>query len=194
MAAALATATAPVLYRISVDEYDRMVAAGVFSDDPRIELIEGLLVKKMPKKPPHVVATAKLERLLARVLPPRWHIRKEDPLRIPDFNEPEPDLAIVAGVLEDYGARHPGPDEVALIVEVSESTLAIDRGDKLSAYATGGVPMYWIVNLVDRRIEVYTQPGPGGYQLRQDFTPGLDVAVVLAGLECGRIPVADILP
>jgi hypothetical protein len=92
---------APMVYRISVDEYERMVAAGVL-DDPRVELIDGLLVRKMGKNPPHVIATKWLVRLLERIVPPGWHISKEDPVRIPAFNEPEPDLAIVAGAPEDY--------------------------------------------------------------------------------------------
>src|SRR5690242_9647004 len=87
---------APMVYRISVDEYDRMVAAGVL-DDPRVELIDGLLVRKTGKNPPHVIATIQLGRLLEGLVPPGWHVRKEDPVRIPAFNEPEPDLAIVAG-------------------------------------------------------------------------------------------------
>jgi Uma2 family endonuclease len=184
---------APVLYRISVDEYDRMVEAGVFGD-ARIELIQGFLVKKMPKKPPHVITTIRVDQHLLRILPPGWHTRREAPVRIPNFDEPEPDVAVVAGVLDDYSARHPGPAEVALIVEVSESTLAIDRGEKLSANAAGGIPVYWIVNLVDCRIEVYSAPGPAGYQVQQYFGPGTEIPVVVAGAKCGRIAVDEILP
>jgi Uma2 family endonuclease len=184
---------APVLYRISVGEYDRMVEAGVFGD-ARIELVQGFLVKKMPKKPPHVITTIRVDQHLLRILPPGWHTRRGAPVRIPNFDEPEPDVAVVAGVLDDYSARHPGPAEVALIIEVSESTLAIDRGEKLSANAAGGIPIYWIVNLVDRRVEVYSAPGPAGYQSRTDFGPGMEIPVVVAGVECGRIAVSDILP
>ena len=84
-------------------------------------------------------------------------------MRIPEWDEPEPDLAIVAGVPEDYRARHPGPEDIALLVEVAETTLDRDRGDKLLAYSAGGIAVYWIVNLVDHRVEVYTQPSPSGY-------------------------------
>jgi Uma2 family endonuclease len=190
---ALDRGDAVAVYRISVDEYDRMVAAGVL-DDPGVELVQGLLVRKMGKNPPHVLATRKLERRLEPIVPPGWHIRKEDPIRIPSFDEPEPDLAVVAGAVEDYGARHPGPADVAMIVEVAETTLDYDRGAKLLAYAAGQVPVYWIVNLVARQIEVYTDPGPNGYLTRQDFPSGCDVPVVIAGVEHGRISVADILP
>jgi Uma2 family endonuclease len=182
-----------MVYRLSVDEYERMVAAGVL-DDPRVELIAGLLVRKMGKNPPHVIATKRLGRYLERIVPAGWHIGKEDPVRIPAFDEPEPDLAVVAGAPEDYRTRHPGPEDVALLVEVAESTLDRDRGDKLLAYASGAIAVYWIVNLVDRRIELYSQPGPTGFGLRQDFAPGQDIPVVIAGVECGRIAVSDILP
>jgi Uma2 family endonuclease len=198
MTTAVMTATpqpgiADVLYRISVDEYDRMVEAGVFGD-ARIELIQGFLVKKLPKHTPHVIANKRLYRLFDRIVPPGWHVSKEAPIRIPNFDEPEPDIAVVAGVCEDYSIRHPGPDKVALIVEVSESSLAIDRGEKCSAYAAGGIPVYWIVNLVHRRIEVYSAPGPAGYQSHTDFLPGMEIPVIIAGVECGRIAVNEILP
>lgn len=186
-------ATVPMIYRISVDLYERMVEAGVL-DDPRIELVHGLLVTKMGKKPPHVIATSELHRLLEQIVPPGWHVRKEDPVRIPPYSEPEPDLAIVAGAPRDYRARHPGPAEVALLVEVAESSLEYDRAEKGPAYASAGIPVYWIVNLVDGRVEVYTQPSPGGYQTRQDYLPGQEIAVIVAGVECSRIAVSDILP
>ena len=184
---------APMVDRISVDEYERMVAAGVL-DDPRVELLDGLLVRKAGKTPPHVIATKTLGRLLERIVPPGWHIAREDPVRIPDFHEPEPDLAVVAGVPEDYRARHPGPGDVALLVEVAESTLDRDRGAKRSAYAGGGIPVYWIVNLVDRRVEVYSRPAPDGYRTRDDFAPGQDIPVVVAGFEHGRIAASETLP
>jgi Uma2 family endonuclease len=111
-----------MIYRFCVDEYERMVAARVL-DDPRVELINGFLVRKMAKNPPHVIATKWLVRLLERLLPPGWHISKEDPVRIPAFDEPEPDVAIVAGVPEDYRVRHPGPGDIALLVEVADTTL-----------------------------------------------------------------------
>jgi Uma2 family endonuclease len=83
---------------------------------------------------------------------------------------------------------------VALVIEIAESSLARDRGDKWAAYASGGIPVYWIVNLIDEQIEVYTDPSPAGYQSRDDFKLGQDIPVRLNGLEQGRIAVADILP
>ncbi len=183
----------PMVYRISVNEYDRMVAHGVLND-PRVELLNGFLVRKVSKKPPHVIATKRLVKLVGPIVPPGWHISKEDPVRIPEWDEPEPDLAIVAGVPEDYQARHPGPEDIALLVEVAETTLDRDQGEKLLAYSAGGIAVYWIVNLVDHRVEVYTQPSPSGYLTRRDYTAGQEIPVVIGAVERGRLAVSEILP
>ncbi len=95
---------------------------------------------------------------------------------------------------DDYRVRMPEPRDVALVIETSETTLDRDRGPKLSAYARSGIPVYWIVNLVDNHVEVYSDPSPTGYKTRQDFKPGQDVPVVIAGIEVGRIAVAALLP
>jgi Uma2 family endonuclease len=181
------------LYRINVREYERIVAAGAL-DDERLELIDGYMVKKMPKNPPHSWSTRRILDLVAGFLPPGWLWRLEQPVRIPDFDEPEPDLAVVRGSLDDYKHRTPVPADVALLIEVSETTLNRDQGEKLTAYAQGNIPVYWIVNLVDGHVEVYTGPGPAGYRSRQDFKPGQTVPIIIDGHEIGRIAVADILP
>ena len=174
--------------RISVDEYERMTL-----DDPRVELINGCLVTKMAKKPPHIWTVRALMRDLARHMPAGWFLAKEDPIRIPDFDEPEPDVSVIRGAEEDYQDRIAEGSDVALVIEASDSTLPQDRGGKRSAYAKARIPVYWIVNLVDNRVEVYSHPGPGGYQARQDFQPGQDVPVLIAGVDVGRLAVADIL-
>ena len=180
------------LYRMTVDEYERLAEASILDDD-RVELIDGYLVRKMPKKPPHVWAVdAILEALRATL--PGWWCRKEDPVRIPNFDEPEPDVAVVRGSRDDYGDRIPGPKDVALIVEVSESTLVRDRGKKRAAYARGRIPVYWIINLVDRQVEVYSRPSARGYRSSRVYKPGQNIPVVIAGSRVGRIAVADILP
>ena len=181
------------LYRINVREYERIVAAGAL-DDERLELIDGYMVKKMPKNPPHSWSTRRILDLVAGFLPPGWLWRLEQPVRIPDFDEPEPDLAVVRGSLDDYKHRTPVPADVALLIEVSETTLDRDQGEKLAAYAQGNIPVYWIVNMVDGHVEVYTGPGPTGYRSRQDFRPGQTVPIIIDGHEVGRIAVAEILP
>ena len=183
--------TAPVLYRMTVDEYERI---GEMLDDPRVELIDGHLVKKMLKNPEHSWSTKQVFKALERLLPAGWTWRTEQPVRIPAYDEPEPDVSILRGSDDDYMHRKPGPAEVALLVEVSESTLSIDRGEKLRAYAKAAIPIYWIVNLVDRQVEVYTGPGVDDYATRQDFLPGQQVPLVIDGQQLGQIAVDGILP
>jgi Uma2 family endonuclease len=178
---------------MTVDEYERLAAAGVL-DDPRVELIDGLLVKKVTQKPPHAWAVDSAREHLERILPPGCSIREEKPVRIPQFDEPEPDLAVIRGTRDDYRGRHPGPGDIALLVEVADSGVERDRGEKRAAYAQGRVPSYWIVNLIGRQVEVYSDPGAGGYQSSQVFNPGQDIPVVIGGVEVGRIVVTDILP
>ena len=181
----------PEVYRLSVDEYERI--AGVLND-PHVELIDGYLVRKMGKKPPHIWAVRSLLEAIRVLLPDGWTWSKEDPVRIPDFDEPEPDVAVVRGSNDDYRDRIPEAGDVTLLIEVSDSTLDRDRGKKLGAYAKGGIATYWIVNLVDGQVEVYTEPGPGGYSSWQVITAGALVPVVIDGVEVGRIAVSDILP
>ncbi len=154
------------LYRITVDEYERMADAGVLTDR-RVELINGWLVRKMTTKPPHVIAVDAAREVIARLLPKGWWLREEKPVRIPDFDEPEPDLSVVRGSRLDYRTRHPGPGDIEFLIEVSDTSLSWDRREKLSAYARAGVPIYWILNLVDRQLEIYSDPTPTGYQARQ---------------------------
>jgi Uma2 family endonuclease len=180
----------PAIYRITVDQYELM---GKVLKDARVELIDGYLVNKMSKYPPHIWTVDAIRDVLQRLLPAFW-CRQEAPVRIPDFDEPEPDVAVVRGTRDDYQDRIPGPEDIKLLVEVSDSTLDRDRGAKSAAYAKGRVPVYWIVNLIDRQVEVYTNPGPSGYASRVDFKPGEEIPVVLDGIEIGRIAVVNILP
>jgi Uma2 family endonuclease len=134
---------------------------------------------------------------LDRLLPAGYFATQEDPVCIPDYDEPEPDISIVRGRSRDY-VTQPDASRVALVVEVSDATLAYDRGDKLFAYAVGGIPTYWIVNLFARQLEVYTEPSgpldPIGYRRCQIFNPSDEVTLVIDGQNLGRIAVADLLP
>jgi Uma2 family endonuclease len=185
------------VYRLTVDQYDRMVAQGVLGEDDPVELLGGILVRKIPKKPGHVIATDELRKRLERMLPAGWHLRKEDPVRIPDYDEPEPDLAIVRGQGRTYAKRHPGPADIALLVEVAETTLAKDRGEKLAAYSRASIPVYWIVNLTRRAgiVKVYTRPTrTRGYRTCVYYKAGQEIPVTIEAREVGRIAVSDLLP
>jgi Uma2 family endonuclease len=185
----------PPLHRITVDEYERIIAAGALEDASRVELIDGYLMDKMAKNPGHSFSATATHQAFEARLPSGWLARKEEPVRIPAYDEPEPDISIIRGANADYRSRVPDPADVALLVEVSDWTLGQDRGVKLAAYAKDGIPFYWIVNLVDRQVEVYTRPVKAGrYRSRKDYKPGQQVPVVIAGQQLPPIAVDDILP
>jgi Uma2 family endonuclease len=115
-------------------------------------------------------------------------------VRIPEFDEPEPDISVVRGSRQDYRTRHPGPGEIEFLVEVADTSLSWDRGPKLMAFSRAGVPTYWILNLVDRQLEVFTSPGAAGYQTHVILGPSDRASIVIGGVEAGSIKVGDILP
>src|SRR5262249_2133679 len=125
---------------------------------------------------------------------PDWHVCKEDPVRIPNRrSEPEPDISVVRGSIDDYTDHHPGPADVALVVEVTRTTAAKDR--KLArVYAAGGIPTYWIVNVPKRQLEVYSSPTGGAYSVSKILREADSVDLVIDGQVIGQIPVADLLP
>jgi Uma2 family endonuclease len=184
----------PPLRWITVDEYERIIAAGALEDPNRVELIDGYMVTKMGKNPEHRWTTKEVLKALDRQLPRGWTSQKEEPVRIPAYDEPEPDIAIIRSSDADYRHRNSVAADVGLLVEVSDTTLSQDRGQKRSAYAKAGIPVYWIVKLVDRQVEVYFRPGKRGYKSRVDFQPGQHVPVVIDGQRLGQVAVDDILP
>jgi Uma2 family endonuclease len=182
------------LYRLSIEQYEAMIASGVFTKRDRFHLINGFLVAKMSEDPPHSAVSDATRLLIESLLPKGWHIRPDKPLRIPSNSSvPEPDLVITRGNCWNYQERHPEPANVALVVEVASSSLTEDRG-MADIYGKGGVSVYWIVNLVDRQVEVHTDPGRGGYGSRQILKPGQEIPVVVDEVERGRIVAADIMP
>jgi Uma2 family endonuclease len=118
----------------------------------------------------------------------------EAPLRISGVSEPEPDVAVIRGDPRDDLQQSPAPSEITLVVEVAERTPAFDQTDKLRIYAGAGIPAYWILNLIDRRLEIYSDPDSGVYQTRDDLGPSDAASVLIDGKEAGRIAVADVLP
>jgi Uma2 family endonuclease len=148
-------------------EYDKLIELGAFQNE-RIELLEGLLVPMSPIGPPHSSAVQKLTALFVRGVGNHAAIRIQNPFAALEVSEPEPDVAVVPP--GDYDTAH--PDEAYLIIEVAESSLAVDRAVKLRLYAQCGVPEYWIVNLVDRKIEVYTTPAGSNYEHMATYEPG----------------------
>jgi Uma2 family endonuclease len=184
----------PSVHRFTVDEYERIILAGALKVPGRIELVNGYIVDKMAKTPQHGYSTRKVLDALGSLIGPGSTWRSEQPVRIPDYDEPEPDVAIVRGSTEDYAFRVPGPDDVELLIEVSLTSLDQDRGEKRMAYARGRIPVYWIINLVHRQVEVFSDPEPDGYGTSKVHREGQSVPVVIGGLSLGEIAVNDILP
>jgi len=186
-------------YRISVAKYEAMVASGAFTKADRFELIEGILVEKMTKNPPHSVVTGLCLDALDQALPPGWHTRLEQPVKIPSRDsEPEPDVTVARGKRADYLDHHPGPADVALVVEVADSTLADDRA-MAATYGGGGIPVYWIVNVAGRTLEVYAHPEPGAriggaYSAPKILGETESVDLFIEGRVVGRLAVANLLP
>lgn len=183
--------------RITIEQYHTMIDAGVFADDEPVELLEGWLFHKMAKKKPHSFATRALRKKLEQLLPSEWDVDTQEPVTTAD-SEPESDVSVVRTVVRENKKRHPNSKDVGLVVEVADTTLARDRGIKKRIYARARIPVYWIVNLVDEQIEVFTDPtGPTkrpDYRQSEIYKPGDSVAVILEGKEMGRIDVSAILP
>lgn len=183
--------------RFTVAEYHNLIRIGVITEDDNLELIEGYLVHKMSRNPPHDGSLYATQAALLRLIAAGWVCRIQCAITLSD-SEPEPDLAIVRGDVRTYFSRHPGPADFGIAIEVADATLASDRLDKGRMYAKASIPEYWIVNLIDRQVEVYASPsGPGvtpAYAARTNYAAGTSVPLVLDGKQLGQLPVADLLP
>ena len=178
-------------------EYERLVDLGAFDDDEPVELIGGQLIVAEPKGSEHATGVEMAGDALRAALPAGWIVRGQNPVSLDDESVPEPDIAVVGGSLADY--RHAHPTRPALIIEVAETSLRFDRIEKGSLYARAGIADYWIVNLVDRVVEVYRDPGadvtaPYGwrYMSVDRFSPSSSIAPI--GVPATPIPVAALLP
>jgi Uma2 family endonuclease len=183
------------LRRFSVREYHEMIAKGMLTESDPVELLEGLLVLKMSRSLAHDFAITALERRLHRIVPDPYVVRGQCAATFSD-SEPEPDFIVARGPEADYRTRHPGPSDTLLVVEVSASSLERDRTDKGRIYARGGIPIYWIVNVGDRKVEVYSDPVGGvaaEYRSQVDFSTSESVPLVLDGREIGTISVAELM-
>ena len=178
-------------------EYEQLVEKGVFATGDRVELIDGLLIVAEPQSATHYTTIKLVERALARAFGEDWHTRSQAPIALDENSEPEPDVAVVRGGLRDYVAAHPA--DPALVVEIALTSLALDREHKASLYARAGRAEYWIVNLVDRVLEVYRDPGPSptapygwDYRAMEAFGAGDTVRPLAA--PSTAIAVDDLLP
>ena len=178
-------------------EYERLIDLGALDEDEPLELIGGHLIVAEPKGSPHAAAVGMAGDALRAALPPGWIVRIQDPVALDEESVPEPDVAVVRG--RHAGYRHAHPSRPVLIIEVAEMSLAFDRIEKGSLYARAGIVDYWVVNLVDRVLEVYREPGadvtaPYGwrYMSVERFTPPGSVTPL--GVPAAPIPVGALLP
>jgi Uma2 family endonuclease len=182
--------------RLTVKAYHDLIANGTVREGEPIELIEGLLVPKMSRGSPHDSAIDFLDEYLVPLVPAGWFARSQRAVTLAD-SEPEPDYAVVRGPRSRYRGHHPLAAEVSLVIEVSDSSLGYDRVHKARIYARAGIPVYWIVNVIDKQIEVLTQPsGPcdtPAYAQTDVYVSGASVPVALDGTTVGTIAVADVV-
>jgi Uma2 family endonuclease len=183
----------PQVWRLSVERYQQMVASGIITDDDPVELLQGRLIAKMSKNPPHRLSNRLLRKALEKLVPEGWYVEAQEPVTTAD-SQPEPDISVIKGSEFDYKERHPLATEVGLVAEVADSTLKIDRGLKKKIYAQAGISQYWIVNLIDRQVEVYQNPSKGSYSRQQIYTEQESLPLVLEGVMLDQLAVRDILP
>lgn len=187
---------APPPRRFTVEEYHQLTELGILTEDDNVELLEGQIVHKMARNPPHDESLENTDYAIRAVLPPGVRVRNQSAITLPADGEPEPDL-VVCGPLDKRRGRKPGPSDILLVVEVADSSLASDRTTKQRMYARAAISVYWIVNVLDRRVEIYTDPsGPDTdprYRTLTVRAEADDVPVVLDGQEVGRVPVKELL-
>jgi Uma2 family endonuclease len=172
------------------DEYYRMADSGILRPDDRVELIDGEILTMAPQKSPHATAMQLAYEALREAFGDGFHVRPQLPLALDETNEPEPDLAVVAGSPRDYAEDH--PSTAVLVVEVAETSLGFDRGVKKALYARFGIPEYWIVDLIERLVEVYRSPQGPDYREQRVLTDADSIAPF--GPPAAVIAVADLLP
>ena len=182
------------LYRMTLEQYESLIASGFFAKGDDVHLINGYVVTRMAESPLHGAILETVRIAIGAILLAGWHPRSEKGVRIPSQTSiPRPDLAVVRGVPRDYLTHYPDAADVALIAEVSVSSLDKDRA-LADIYGKAGIPVYWIIDVDDGQVEVYSDPGPNGYQTHEVLAPGHVLRVVIDGVEVGEIAVADILP
>ena len=176
-------------------EYERLVDLGAFRDEA-VELLGGQLIVAEPQGSYHATVVGAVDDALRAALPSGWIVRTQMPIALADDSAPEPDIAVAPGTRSDYRDAHPA--HPVLVVEVAESSIDFDRRDKGSLYARGGIRDYWIVNLVDRVVEVYRDPRPDeaapygwSYGAVERLRPPATVTPL--AFPAGRITVADLL-
>jgi Uma2 family endonuclease len=180
------------LRRIRVEEYHRMIEAGILDEDEKVQLIEGMLVTMTPQGRAHAFVIQELNRILVRDLGDDLRVLSQLPLALAGDSEPEPDLAVVRTADAASASRHPG--SALLVVEVAGESLRFDRQTKAALYARAGIPEYWIVNLAEATIEVHRDPDPPSALYRQAFAVRRGDALEAQSVPGLRVDVGVLFP
>ncbi len=183
--------------RFTLEEYHQLFDLGFFNENSRVELIRGEIIEMVAKGTPHSVCNTLLLYALIPLLGNQAIVRSQEPITLLDNSEPEPDVAIVQPRPDRYLSAHPGPSDILLMIEVSDSTLEYDQTTKLSLYAEAQISHYWIVNLVANHLESYSNPyqsyqGGFGYRSKQILLPNESLS--LPGFPNLFLPLAMIFP
>lgn len=171
-------------------DYERVVDAGGFGPEDRIELLDGEIWEMTPQGSRHAIAFELVAARLATAFADIGHVRHQLPFSLDDVSQPEPDVAVIVGELRDY--RHAHPNTALLIVEVSDTSLSHDRGRKLAAYARNSIPEYWLLDLTTNRLEVFREPDGEGYRSKMVLMSTDSVEALRA--PGALVAVADLLP
>lgn len=159
-------------HRFTVAEYERMGQIGILSEDERVELVCGEIIEMSPIGERHAASVNVLDEIVRERLGRGVTVSVQNPVLLNDFSEPQPDLLILKRRADFYRHAHPRPEDVLVVIEVSDSTLELDRTVKMPLYAGAGIPEAWLVNLPDERIEVYSDPVGGVYQTVRSYARG----------------------
>ena len=184
------------IHRFTVAQYHELDRLGFITTADRVELLNGLIVQKVRISPPHAYTVRAAFNLLDELLDESWHVRTQNPVTLSE-SEPEPDVVVAKGPIARYNTAHPKPNEIELVIEVADSSLVQDLTTKLAIYATAKIPQYWVVNLTDRCVELFTLPRGGKsprYRQQVTIPADGDIAVSLRGQVVGTVSVREFLP
>jgi hypothetical protein len=180
------------LRQFSVAEYHKMIQTGILTPDSGVELLEGWIVNKMSQNSPHRNTVSRVVRRVSKVLPDNWHMDVQGPITLSD-SEPEPDITLARGADDVYDKRHAGPADIGVLMEVGDSTVLNDRRYKGTLYARENIAAFWLINLVDRKVEVYTDPQAGQYHNKTEYLEIESVPLILDGVKIAEFPVSELI-
>jgi hypothetical protein len=169
----------------TVDEFHQMAEVAILGEDDRVELLSGEIVEMTPIGSRHAACVSRVNRLLGQHLGEAFIVRVQDPVRLDDYSEPQPDLVVVKARADFYRDAHPGPADVLLVIEVADTSAELDRADKVPLYSRSGIPEVWVVDLSARQIDVYRAPTSDGYLAHDTVRPG-------GSLRPGALPQLDL--